>query len=189
MNLTNTTKLPNHFLRRMTAWCREQVGLAAEHLVQVDFRNKSYGICGQAWWEGRVMVRFSELYTTDEDKNPDFYWIVFVLAHEIQHVKNYRDGSHRQLVKDRDLEPHCDRIGRSVAGKFRDTQEALVAEWSAEPVRSAAKSIPRDPVVERATKAATDLARWEKKLKLAKTKVKKYKARVAYYAKKTSIQG
>jgi hypothetical protein len=42
-----------------------------------------------------------------------------------------------------------------------------------------------------AAKAAADLARWERRLKMARTKVRKYRTRVRYYEKKqtTAIKG
>jgi hypothetical protein len=63
----------------------------------------------------------------------------------------------------------------------------LLAAWAADPVARCAKVAERPSVVEqRAAKAAAALKRWQAKLKLATTKVRKYKRQVAYYAKKAA---
>jgi hypothetical protein len=47
------------------------------------------------------------------------------------------------------------------------------------------KAVRPDLIKQRAEKAAIDLVRWERKLKLARTKVAKLRRKVKYYAKKT----
>lgn len=114
----------------------------------------------------------------------------------MQHIINWVDGSHDALVRARDMEPHCDRAGRRVLAAFEADRERLLAEWNAEPLRAAAALAPEpnpepqpaapalSAAQRRAAKAATDLARWERKLKLAKTKVAKYRAKVKRYRKR-----
>jgi len=71
----------------------------------------------------------------------------------------------------------CRRIAEPMCKRIVAAERAAVRE-SAKPAR--------DVVGGRATKAAADLARWERKLKVAKAKVAKYRKRVAYYAKRTA---
>lgn len=193
MKFSNTTAYAPHFLRRLAVWCRAEIGLPAAQLRAVDFRNRrDKWVCGRADWSGRILVRIGRApdaplawthRTIKVECRDRMAAIVFVTAHEIQHIKNYRDGSHAQLTADRDMEPHCDRAGNRVMKAFEERREELLAEWNAAPERAAAALAP-DPIAKRAAKAATDLARWERKLKLAKGKVAKYRARVKYYARK-----
>jgi hypothetical protein len=196
VRVTNTTGLKREFLRRMTVWCAKQIGLPLEKVAQADFRNRSgFGARGTAWRSGRIMVRFTkhtEGYpiTRKNHRGTDLYFrdqlanVVYLTAHELTHLMNWHDGTDAQLRRERDLEPYCVRSGNRVMKLFEEQREELVAAWSAAiPARKAAKP-PKDPVALRAAKARLDLARWERKLKFAKTKVAKYRAKVKRYAKR-----
>ena len=63
---------------------------------------------------------------------------------------------------------------------FRESRESLLAEWNTPPKQRESK--PKPSRQERnAVRAASNLAAWERKLKLAKTKVSKYRKQVRYY--------
>lgn len=84
-------------------------------------------------------------------------------------------------------EQNTDGLALLVLANFREKRESLMAEWSAEPTYVAADRPPKPSVVERRrAKAVADLSRWMRKLKLAQTKVKKLRQRVAYYERKVS---
>jgi ABC-type Fe3+-hydroxamate transport system substrate-binding protein len=63
---------------------------------------------------------------------------------------------------------------------FRESRETLLADWLREKPQRPAK--PKPSVVDRrAERAAELLAAWERRLKMAKTKVSKYRRKVNYY--------
>ena len=101
-------------------------------------------------------------------------------------------GSGRRLLRHGGSEHNTEALTKIVMDAFDADRERLLAEWAAEPARSAATSTAptfkdtlRASIVERrAAKAQADLERWQRKLKLAQGKVRKYKARVRYYERK-----
>lgn len=173
MQITNTTTLAKPFIRRLVAWCRGELGLPAKHLRQVDFRNRSdKWVCGRAYWSGRIIVRIGTApdcpldwtHRTIKVHCPDrMAAIIFVTAHEIQHIVNYTDGTDRQLRRARDLEPHCDRAGNRVMKRFLERRDELLAEWNvadapaetpaAEPAPMRSAALAPDPAAKRAAKA------------------------------------
>jgi hypothetical protein len=138
MKVINRTLMGTDLLRNLAVWVRGEVGCNARWIKRAYFRPHRESFCGRAWsydisvsfcvpfcgafdWRGRGRV------TTHI---PDlFSGIVFVTAHEMQHVKNLHDGSHEELIKARDLEPHCDRIGRKVMAEFQSRKSELMAKW------------------------------------------------------------
>ena len=64
---------------------------------------------------------------------------------------------------------------------FRAAKETLLAEWNTPPVDAYTARPVMSIQDKRASKARAQLAAWQRKLKLATTKVHKLKARVQYY--------
>lgn len=202
MKITDTTgHYSDRFIKKLIQFCCKTLGMPANWITRVDFRGRTDGyVCGRAWWGGRILIRF------DKTNNGPHHWtrrvvdvqcpdlistIVFVAAHECQHVMNYNDGSHNKLTKARDLEPHCDRRGKFVMLKFLEKREALLKEWTGEPTILQETVVVEEVKPEpspKLLKAQADLARWQKKLKLAKTKVKKYERKLKYHQKKAKAQ-
>lgn len=198
MRIKNTSRFSYHFVRRMVTWACKEIGLDPKHLRKVRF-TKAGGWCrGRAWDHGEILVRCGpdrpdypmdwthrgvELIVKDATAAA-----IYVTGHELQHIKNWTTRINGKLLdtvlrESHDLEPHCVRMGKKVMLAFEDNREKLLAEWNKEPyVRAAAEAPPKkDIVAERFKKAKYDLANWERKLKLAKTKVSKYRDKVRYY--------
>ena len=108
--------------------------------------------------------------------------LIEVLAHELIHLDHYCNQH-----GDRHSRMEAFTVSESikVLEAFRASRDGLLAGWSEAPAISAAFKPPIDKIAKRAEKAAADLARWERKLKLAKTKVRFYAKRVKYYSRKT----
>jgi hypothetical protein len=202
MKLTNSTSWPDTFLRRMVTWCREQIGLPARCVKAARFGATHRGFSGRAYLQSfRIGVRVGcrERFPTHfrvpgvdaADEWPRILndreeALVKVTAHELCHLDNYRLGD---KTRGRNgcggSEGWTQRQAEKVLFAFRADRERLLAEWSAAAELVAADTPPRPSIVEkRAAKAAADLSRWQRKLRLAQTKVKKLKARVAYYTKR-----
>ncbi len=62
MKLINSTDFPDHFLRRMVAWCCKQIDCSPKILSGATFRNRSHGAySGRAWGSaGRIVVRIGQ---------------------------------------------------------------------------------------------------------------------------------
>lgn len=191
MKLRNSTDFPSHFLRRLVSWCCKQIGLPAKWLHSAQFTNCELAFRGRAWYRD-VLIRIgpdshfpfpAHSYGGYEapalsDRLETLIWIT---THELTHVLQNGSPQGRR----RDKEYSCEWHAHQALKAFQADRERLVAEWSAEPLRSAALSAPKPSTVERrAAKAREDLLRWQRKLTLAKGKVKKYTARVRYYEKK-----
>lgn len=201
MKLRNTTHWPDYFLRRMTAWVAKHIGLPMSEIKRAEFGKRSKGaLNGRAWWSGRFRVvigppsafpvepylypgRTNEAYRSPRMAD-QLEALVAVTAHELEHL--YVFAHKRTLPQIRALrrgslsERSTRHEERRIHGLFVADRDALLAEWSAAPAERPAK--PKASVQEkRAAKAQADLVRWQRKLKLAQTKIKKLKARVRYY--------
>lgn len=192
MRLKNTTHWPDHFLRRLVAWTCKEIGLPVRSIRLAEFGKRSRGAFnGRAWSSGRIRIVIGpasafpvepHLYpgrTSDAFMSPRMAdqteGLVAVTAHEVEHIYGYRNrkGKHR----------HSERFTRGeerrIMDLFRAQRDALLAEWN-ETQEVVAK--PRRPVQDiRAEKAQKMIAAWERKMKLARTKIAKYKRQVRYY--------
>lgn len=194
MKLRNTTHWPDYFLRRMLRWVCQQIELAPREINRAEFGKRASGCWnGRAWWSGRIRVVIGpadcfpvEPYQYPGTTDPAYLsprcvdqleGLIAVTAHEATHIRQYRQrGRHgKRLNSERPTRFE----ERRVLELFKQQREQLVAEWSAPPPAKAKTVI--TPQVQRAAKALRDLTRWQRKLKLAQTKVKQYKRRVNYY--------
>jgi hypothetical protein len=67
-------------------------------------------------------------------------------------------------------------------------REGLLAEWNY-PVAPRESKSKLSLIDKRAAKTEADLSRWQRKFALARTKIKKLKARVKYYEKRQAACG
>jgi hypothetical protein len=202
MKLKNSTDWPDHFLRRMVSWCCKELDIPVRTIKEAVFRNRSHNFSGHAYpWRKRIVVSCAaQLVPVPPNHERKYHKLGFedavdclvaVAGHEIYHVAAEHVPEHKQRSR---------RFGRSagssekatchaeykVQAAFRAQRESLLAAWS-EPTTKDLTVKPKASTVERrAAKAATDLARWERKLKLAKTKVATYRRRVRYYEKRST---
>lgn len=175
------------FLRRLTVWCCKQLEMPARG-VRAVFRNSRscWGGCARGWRRQITVCvgdakwfpkQAKELHVADR-----LECLVWVTAHELAHVMQYAQRTRTRLQGGYGgSEKSTDWHAVPIVEAFRAQRESLLAQWSAEPVMAIR------PVVSvtdrRARKARSDLERWQRKLRLATTKVRKLKLRVKYYAK------
>jgi hypothetical protein len=104
--------------------------------------------------------------------------LVGVTGHELAHLQQYQEGGNR-LINEKGARWEEVRVLEA----FRADRENLLAEWSKgkpiECVRRKAK--PVESAADRALKAEVMLEKWQRRLKLAQTKVKTYRRKVRYY--------
>jgi hypothetical protein len=105
--------------------------------------------------------------------------------HVERHVRLKMFGGPQKLVKRRRGERRTRFEERRVIEIFRAERESLLAQWNEPPAEKPAKPKP-SAVERRAESAILSLAQWQRKLKLAQTKVRKYKQKVRYYERKTA---
>jgi hypothetical protein len=182
MKITNTLPYPTHALRRMVGWVCRTLGMPVKRLRLATFarsRNQWGGLC---YGRSRVGIRLGKnnRYPTSHTRfgvthvwADDWEILVAITAHEIGHSYDFVDRGHTR-------ERSADLQMRQVLDSFRASRDALLAKWLQEPASRATK--PVAPVQEqRAAKAQKALDRWQRKAKLAATKVRQYKRRVSYY--------
>lgn len=200
MKLANSTDWPNHFLRRMVAWCCRQIDLPPSSVRLATFRNRTTcSYSGHAWGSMRFVVsigpdsRFptgGHLYPgrTDEAYRAPVFadrieCLVAVTAHELTHLREYEQRRRNPAI--RTGERRTMHNERRILEQFRAERESLLAVWNeAPPERQATPKL--SAVERRAAAAEKALAQWQRKLKLAQTKVKKYKTKVRYYDRKAA---
>lgn len=98
--------------------------------------------------------------------------LLHVTAHEVAHHARWQDTF-------RNREARVDGMTLPLLEKFRANRESLLAEWSVEPKQRSVIALTRQQKND--AKARKMLATWERKLKLAKTKVVAYRRKVRYY--------
>lgn len=199
MKIKNSTDWPNNFLRRMTAWCCRELKMSPGLVSSIQFRNRNDGrTSGRAYWpSNRIVVsagvsflkykagRHHSYYGSsngDENFRNRIDWLVRITAHELFHILAHDEGvrTRRFGRSSGSSEKHTKHYERKVYESFLANRDALLAEWSAEPE---ATPVPPKPTRQELNdaKSRKQLATWERKLKLAKTKVAAYRRKVRYY--------
>lgn len=192
MKLENTTDFPNYFLRRMISWICGELEMPVRYLWRASFKNKTChatrATSGYAYRKSiKVGIGTLQVFNCDGDypeegRRSRLGNLVRVTAHELAHVDNGRRGDKtRRGGRWGGSERYTQLRARDAKETFLKQWQELEAQWIAEPKLRACAS-PKKPIVEkRADRAAELLKQWEKKLKTAKTKVAKYKAKIKYY--------
>lgn len=205
----NTTEFSNEFLAAMVRWCAREAG-AKIGAYRFQFRTTSQRTRRE--WSGRVyyLRRLISCCTPTSDRKDQYpivarrytpRWvaepkglthpdrlelILHIASHEISHGLYYSMGS--DLCRN---EAVVDHQAWLVTNQFRSNREALVKEWEYKEVQhvALAATIPKtDPrttaAAKREANARSKLAEWERKQAMAKTKVKRWAAKVRYYDRK-----
>lgn len=162
------------------------------------FRNSKASYGGAAYYcQGRIVVcighasRFPTCSRTHRNGHKQsladrLEALVWVTAHEAAHVLQRRVRT-RQSGSGGGSEIATEWLATPVVEQFRKMRDSLLEQWNAAP--AVALRAPQPNAVERrAVKARLDLERWQRKLKLAQTKVRKLKTRVRYYERCASTQ-
>jgi hypothetical protein len=195
VKLQNSTNYGDRFLRRMVSWCCRQLEMPASYVRGCRFGNATNHWGGRAYLrQRRIGVRVGGPTQTDRElkhhRFGDGFQVVtysrlevllITAAHELAHLDLYRRGN-RSRGNGRGhggSERYTEGRAFNVLQVFRSDSERLVEEWSLEPA-VAARQVP-SVQDRRALKAASKLVEWQRKAKLAATKVKQYKRQVRYY--------
>jgi len=111
--------------------------------------------------------------------------LVDLTGHEVGHLTQYQKRAGHGKYSERE----CNHIAARVLEAFKENEDALVAEWM-KPPSYATKPKKAKPTKqqERYERAKANLANWERKHKLAQTKLRKYRKQVAYYEKALEIE-
>lgn len=206
MKLANQTDYPDYFIRRMISWACKQIDLPVKAIRKAVFANtkmswsrrRKIAYSGRGG-SGRIVVRTSndpksfptdsfERYGTTHPAFADrIEALVGVAVHECYHCwQSFANNGKAWLRSNHHIEAAAVNAENDALRQFQKDREALLEAWNKEPAYKQAALAPPSPIAKRAAKAAEALARWQRKFKLAANKVKKYKAKVAYYAKKTT---
>ncbi len=193
MRLINTIDYPDYFLRRMVSWCCKELGLPGRYVREVAFRNSRSAWGGMAYTNSRrvgVRIGAASHFPSKYRMRGTRKWfpiadrteaLVMVTAHELAHLLLRRLGNHsRRGGGLAGSEHNTDWHERKVMEAFQLCRVELLTAWN-EPPKPRAPHPKLSLQERRANNAMLLLAKWQLKLKLAQTKVKKYKAQVRYY--------
>lgn len=187
----NTTKFPTPAIRRIYTWICRGLKFPRQRVWEIKVRTRHDGsTSGRAYLQGRRIVL--SVPTGDWEE------LVRVFAHEVGHHYFYWKETSGVIERSR-------RRGKSYGGselraegvesrfltEFENNRKTLLAAWTAS---KAAVKIPEPlpvspPAKRKVTEVREDharkqLAKWEKKLKLAKTYLRKWQRKVTYYEKR-----
>lgn len=186
MKLINKTEFDSAYLRKVITWVREQVGLGPDWIKQIVIKPARTRDWGWSWCNSHYIT-----ITVKRGNNEGLAW---AMGYTFGYLAQRQDGARRNSGPVRkkaaeivaafkggmDLQLQADAMKQ-------DDIDMLCAKVGIEGYDEAHIKAPKvkpTPVQRRAKKAAQDLARWERKLKLAEGKVAKLKRRVAYYSSK-----
>lgn len=203
----NHAGYPVSVIRRATLWAAKQIGLDPKVLkrysIEVGYhRNRRGGGSWGGWHHSgcrlvqvmlpRVPVTYPQCMAINRaereagrDAHDEWELFVAILAHELEHARAHAVARTWEDRARLNYEPRVRAVDWRTMLAFREARETLVAEWTrvaAERPARPAKTQPT-PVERRAARAEELLAAWERKLRLAKTKVQKYRRKVGYYQK------
>lgn len=202
MKLENSTDYPPHYLRRMVAWCCRELGMPARFCKSATFRQRrkprfsghAYHWRGGGdivvslapdsffpWTENAEWLRVAGIVRTLNDRTE---CLVNVTAHELRHLQAELEGERTRGdgLRIGSSERATEHDAQKVLAAFRADREALEVAWRVAPPVKAKPSA----VDQRAAKVNAALERWQRKLKLAQTKVKQYRRRATYYQRKAA---
>jgi len=194
MKIRNSTPWPEFFLRRMTTWCAQQLDFSTKRVKLAFFRNSRSAWSGGAHWPSAITVCVGSAshFPTNTVRGDHFGdredCLVEVTAHELAHLAQGSENVHtRRRGGWGGSENGTEALARPILAKFKQERAALLPQWLIPPV-CALRAAPMPLAKRREAKAKGDLARWQTRLKLAQTKVRKLKTRVRYYERKHTTQ-
>ena len=186
MRITSSLPQPSAVLRKMTIWVCRQIGVSSRKMRVRFARSRAHGgYTGRCYTHGRLSVRIGKAIAYPMESNrfgqscvcqDDWDTIVLILAHEVAHYGDHRDGTSSN-------ERSAEWQSVKVLSVWQQERYMLLAQWLIEAVAKCKKATRTAPQDRRAEKATKMLTAWQRKAKLAATKIKKYKRQVAYYEK------
>lgn len=197
MRVINSTDWTDEFLKQMLRWVCFELEMPVRALKIAKFRNSrsAWGGVARAWksqitvcvGKARLFpIEFgSAHYCPGEVFSDRVECLIAVTAHEAYHVAASNVKEHQQRTR-RGRESFSSSERATCAAElrvlksFRNQRETLLAKWSI-PVETPILRI--SPQAEKSMKATRLLQRWERKMKFAANKVRKYRRQVAYYEK------
>jgi hypothetical protein len=198
VKLKNTTDYEDRFLRRMVAWCCRQLEMPVKYVRGARFGNARHFWGGLAYLDcRRIGVRVGSPKNCDQPlkhyKFRDGFQVVtnnrlevllLTTAHELAHLDAYR---RKNMTRGNGRghggsERYIEGRAAQVLEAFRAMRAELLSSWLVAPSTPAERPVLSVQQV-RATKAISMLDKWQRKAKLAATKVRQYKKQVRYYEK------
>lgn len=202
MKLKNTSQVPDRVLRRMIAWVCRKYGLPVRKIQQVEASSCNGGIKGRvSHHDGKRWNLSLSICRDIRDANRDLvYTVTWYIAHIQGRIETgtwVRQGS-------------ASREARNMSNEFQRQESSLLNEWHKPDLREPVKTVevgqiltPEELLVSMKTRktpkkktrkqtnaerAAKNLKNWERKLKLASTKVKKYRHQVKRYQREGVLE-
>ncbi len=180
LDVRNNTTYDSRDIRSAVLACEKYLDMSGRRVVKVVYsRNRQRSVSGYAYYPGayqaegcHVKLRLPKIHkgeVIDEALVQDFLWLV---EHELSHSRGVRHGTMRGSPTHK-----VHSIGRRPT--WGEGLQLRLKSVKAKPTSA-------DRVAKRAAKVDADLARWERRLKLAKTKVAKLKAKQWYYLRRNA---
>ena len=196
MKILNSTDWPTYLLRRMVAWCCAQLEMKTSRVKQARFGNSKASYGGVAYLgRNAIGVRVGKTKDfptiTKPHRNGMTFLLqdredclVYITLHELAHLLQYTQGSRtRSIVGQGGSEMSTDWHVKPVMEAWQRDRQQLLTGWVLPPV-SACRAPVQSRAQVREARVLRALGRWQIKLRLAQTKVRKLKLKVRYYERK-----
>jgi hypothetical protein len=196
MKIKNSTAWSDTFLRRLVSWCCRELEVPVRTIRTAEFKNGRRAFSGYANGRRHITVRVGGVaqfpcpagYRDSDEVYADrIEALIAITAHEVYHLGARFVAEHQQRTRiGRNGFASGERVTRAAERKtlvaFRQEREPLLAVWSIEPVARAPSPQP-SVQAKRAARVTVLLQQWQRRLKLAQGKVKKYQRKLRRYEK------
>jgi len=210
MKITNRTPIPNRVYRRMVAWCCKQLPIPVSSIVELEIGTHSTGNSGDVkngyfthgGRQGLKKFKLRLWLQVENSQEPfsrdQIYTVAFYLAHVDSQLE--RSSWAGQGTANREA--------NRIAERWEQQRAKLWTDWNRPDLRETVKPVNVGEVLSpeellqtfrggkpkksrkqiNAERAKAHLDKWERKLKLAKTKVTKYRRAVRRYVREGVLE-
>lgn len=201
MKIINNSSLPDNLVHHLVAWVKARTPgcwkyfrvLEVGHMPENHARDKARW--DVAWEERKARVLFNVDPLDYPSEHPQFGNISCQLEELcacLLHVAAFADKKQAEVYYRGTQRFNPWDFYKLFTVRFQPHAQDLHQQWIntplPEPKPPREKKPPKSAVERRAEQAARNLAKWQTRLKLATTKVKKYRQKARYYEKKQGAQ-
>lgn len=188
LELINSTNFSDAYLRKAIRWICKHLDMPYSQVWKVRVRNRRGSYSGHAYGNHTITVSIGRpsfpikqiwrgISTVLNDRTE---MLISILTHELCHLRQHAQRDFEQQ------EVGAEGEAALILDDFRKDREALENAWNTTSKKTAKPKL--SLVDTREAHAKELLAKWERKLKFAKTKIWKYRTKVRYYERKRAAR-
>lgn len=208
LTVINRTKWPTPAIKILGKWICWHAGITWNYQITLGNSRRGWygrgGSCSQTTHlDRRYRLKFPYKIEDSRITNGPTYLVnsrlellVFLLAHEACHANGGKPSEYRnketRRVDRQSMEYDCNLFGmetvKALREEWKELRPRIMAAMRRERDQKNRKRDPDARLLKNLERARDTLVKWERKLKLASTKVKKYRQKIRYYEGRTAAR-